>query len=112
MKSALPARVSVTEVGMRDGFQSEPRILATDTKAGIGVALIGAGIRRIEATSFVSPQAVPQLADAAELIARLKGHGAELQALVPNVNGAWRAVAAGVDRMVVCVSARNSASMS
>ena len=102
---ALPSRVTVTEVGMRDGFQMESRILSTDTKAEVGLALIDAGIRRLEATSFVSPQAVPQLADAAELVARLKGRGAELNALVPNVNGAWRAVAAGIDRMTVFISA-------
>jgi hydroxymethylglutaryl-CoA lyase len=100
-----PAQVTVTEVGMRDGFQMEARVLPTDTKVRIGLALIAAGVTRLEATSFVSPAAVPQLADAADLIARLKGHGAVLSALVPNVNGARRAAAAGVDRMTVFVSA-------
>jgi hydroxymethylglutaryl-CoA lyase len=62
-------------------------------------------VRRLEATSFVSPTAVPQLADAADLVARLKGRGAALSALVPNVNGARRAAAAAVDRMTVFASA-------
>jgi hydroxymethylglutaryl-CoA lyase len=102
---AYPLQVTLIEVGMRDGFALESRILSTDAKAEVGLALIGAGIRRLEATSFLSPQATPQLADAADLIARLKGHGAQLGAIVPNVNGAWRAVAAGVDRLTVVVSA-------
>src|SRR5450631_2553445 len=82
---AYPSNVIVTEVGMREGFQMESRIRPTDTKAEVGLALIGAGIKRLEATSFVSPRAVPQVADAAQLNAR-----------VPNVNGAWRAVSAGI----------------
>ncbi len=102
---AYPSQVTLTEVGLRDGVQAETQILSTDAKAGIGLALIAAGITRLEATSFVSPRAVPQLADAAELVAQLKGRGAELSAPVPNVNGAWRALAAGIDRMVVVVSA-------
>jgi hydroxymethylglutaryl-CoA lyase len=97
--------VQLTEVGMRDGFQMESRIVDTDRKVEFVLALIDAGFKRLEVTSFVSPTAVPQLADAAELIAALKGRGAELSALVPNVNGARRAAAAGVDRMVVFVSA-------
>jgi hydroxymethylglutaryl-CoA lyase len=102
---AYPARVTVTEVGMRDGFQMEARVLPTENKVRIGLALIAAGVSRLEATSFVSPSAVPQLADAAEVVARLKGRGAALNALVPNANGARRAAAAGVDRMTVFVSA-------
>ncbi|MBN8479922.1 MAG: hydroxymethylglutaryl-CoA lyase, partial [Burkholderiales bacterium] len=65
---AIPAagrpRVSVTEVGTRDGFQAEPVFIATGIKAQVIDALVGAGARAIEATSFVSPKAVPQLADA------------------------------------------------
>ncbi|MFI4889363.1 MAG: hydroxymethylglutaryl-CoA lyase [Steroidobacterales bacterium] len=102
---AYPSQVLLIEVGMRDGFQAEAQVLSTDAKAGVGLALIAAGIRRLEATAFVSTRAVPQLADAAELVALLKGHGAELSAFVSNVNGAWRAVAAGIDRMTVSVSA-------
>lgn len=100
-----PAKVQLTEVGMRDGFQMETLILPTEKKIEIGLALIDAGLTRIEATSFVSPKNVPQLADAAAVVAGLKGRGAALNALVPNSNGARRAAAAGIDRMTVFVSA-------
>jgi hydroxymethylglutaryl-CoA lyase len=102
---SYPSRVQLLEVGMRDGFQMEPQILPTDRKIAVGLALIAAGFRRIEVTSFVSPTAVPQLADAPRVVAGLKGRGAMLNALVPNLNGARRAVAAAVDRMTIFVSA-------
>jgi hydroxymethylglutaryl-CoA lyase len=105
---SYPTRVQLTEVGMRDGFQMEPLVLPTECKRGIGLAMIAAGLTRIEATSFVSPRSVPQLADAAELVAVLKGRGARLTALIPNVEGARRATAAGVDCMTVFVSASES----
>jgi hydroxymethylglutaryl-CoA lyase len=105
---SYPTRVQLTEVGMRDGFQMESLVLPTDRKRDIGLALISAGVRRIEATSFVSTRSVPQLADAAELVAELKGRGARLTALIPNVEGARRAAAAGVDCMTVFVSASES----
>jgi hydroxymethylglutaryl-CoA lyase len=98
-------RVQITEVGMRDGFQMEPRALSLEQKVQVGRRLIAAGIKRLEATSFVSPSAVPQLADAAELIGSLKGEGAVLAALVPNRRGAIRAAQAGVDEMICFVSA-------
>lgn len=95
----------ITEVGMRDGFQMEPRFIPTETKIEIGLGLIGAGLRRIEATSFVSPKAVPQLSDAAEVVSALRGRGATLSALVPNMRGAERALETGVDELVMFVSA-------
>jgi hydroxymethylglutaryl-CoA lyase len=99
-------RVAVTEVGTRDGFQSESVFIPTDVKAGILDALIAAGLRNIEATSFVSPRAVPQLADAHELLAQVRRRAdAHLAALVPNARGAERALGAGVDEMVCFVSA-------
>src|SRR5262249_34326889 len=100
-----PKKVDVVEVGTRDGFQMESQFIPTDTKVEVIEAMIDAGLRTIEATSFVSPKAVPQLADAAELIARVKGKGARLTALVPNAKGAERAAQAGIDEMVVFVSA-------
>lgn len=100
----LPRSVKVTEVGMRDGFQMESRVLPTETKIAIGRALIAAGVRRLEATSFVSPRVLPQLADAAEVVGALKGQGASIAALVPNPRGALRAADAGVDQMVIFVS--------
>nr|WP_277600253.1 hydroxymethylglutaryl-CoA lyase [Tsuneonella rigui] len=98
----------LTEVGMRDGFQMESRILSVEAKEHIGRGLIAAGLRHIEVTSFVSPAAVPQLADAPQLVRRLRGLGAELSALVPNVNGARRAVSAGIDRITVFASASDT----
>jgi hydroxymethylglutaryl-CoA lyase len=99
-------RVHVTEVGTRDGFQSEARFIDTAVKAEIVDALIAAGVRRIEATSFVSPRAVPQLADAHDLLSRLtRRKDAYIAALVPNARGAERALGAGVDEAVCFVSA-------
>jgi len=99
-------KVRVTEVGTRDGFQAEHAFIPTETKAEVIDALVAAGLRHIEATSFVSPRAVPQLADAHEVIARLKRRAdAHIAALAPNARGAERALAAGVDEIVVFVSA-------
>jgi hydroxymethylglutaryl-CoA lyase len=99
-------RVVVTEVGTRDGFQAEERFIDTALKAEIIDALVGAGVRRIEATSFVSPRAVPQLADAHDVLARLTRRAdATVAALVPNARGAERALGAGVDEAVCFVSA-------
>ncbi len=99
-------RVAVTEVGTRDGFQSEAAFIPTEDKAGVIDAMIAAGLTHIEATSFVSPRAVPQLADAQEVLARVRRRSeAHLSALVPNPRGAERALAAGVDEMVCFVSA-------
>src|SRR3982750_888278 len=98
--------VAITEVGTRDGFQAEERFIDTAIKAEIIDALIGAGIRRIEATSFVSPRAVPQLADANDVLSRLTRRSeAHIAALAPNARGAERALGAGVDEIVCFVSA-------
>lgn len=99
-------QVRVTEVGTRDGFQAEHAFIPTAAKAAVIDALAGAGIRHVEATSFVSPKAVPQLADAADMLARLTRRAdVHIAALVPNARGAERALAAGVDEMVLFVSA-------
>jgi hydroxymethylglutaryl-CoA lyase len=99
--------VVVTEVGTRDGFQAEERFIDTTVKAAIIDAMIAAGLRHIEATSFVSPRAVPQLADAHDVLSRLaRRKEAHIAALVPNAP--WRrarALAAGVDEAVCFVSA-------
>ena len=108
MTSSRP-EVRVTEVGTRDGFQAEREFIPTAVKAEVIDALIAAGLTHIEATSFVSPKAVPQLADAAEVIALLRRRAdAHLAALAPNARGAERALAAGVDEIVVFVSASES----
>jgi hydroxymethylglutaryl-CoA lyase len=104
-----PARATIVEVGLRDGLQAERAILPTETKLDLARQLIAAGIRHLELTSFVSPRAVPQLADAEELLARLgRPTGVEITALVPNAKGAERAVQARVDGMVVFLSASES----
>jgi len=99
-------RVAITEVGTRDGFQAEPSLIPAEVKAEIIDALIAAGLCHIEATSFVSPRAVPQLADAHDMLARVRRRAdAHFAALVPNARGAERALSAGVDEMVCFVSA-------
>ncbi len=103
------SRVAITEVGTRDGFQAEPVFIATEVKAEIVDMLIAAGVRHLEATSFVSPRAVPQLADAHDMLALLCRRGeAHIAALVPNARGAERALGAGVDEIVCFVSARET----
>lgn len=102
-------RVTITEVGTRDGFQAEPRLIPAAVKADIVDALVAAGVRHIEATSFVSPRAVPQLADAHEMLAQVRRRaGAHIAALAPNARGAERALGAGVDEIVCFVSASES----
>jgi hydroxymethylglutaryl-CoA lyase len=101
--------VTIVEVGPRDGFQIERRFIPTATKIELIEALIDTGLPVIEVTSFVSPKAVPQLADAAEVVAGIKNRErAELLALVPNLKGAERAIAAGVDAIGLVVSASES----
>ena len=103
---ARPSRVDVVEVGPRDGFQMEKRFIPTATKIEVINRMVDAGLRKIEATSFVSPRAVPQLADAKDVIAGIERRDAvTLAALVPNPRGARDAAAAGVDEMVIFVSA-------
>ena len=105
-KSDADRFVLVTEVGTRDGFQSEKVFIPTETKADLINALIDAGVTSFEATSFVSPRAVPQMADASEVMARIhRKPGVRLTALVPNARGAERAAAAHVDMMACFVSA-------
>lgn len=108
MDYTTPSRehVTVIEVGTRDGFQSEKTFIPTAVKAEIVDALIAAGIRDVEATSFVSPRAVPQLADAHEMLALVtRRREAHIAALVPNARGAERALGAAVDEIVCFVSA-------
>jgi hydroxymethylglutaryl-CoA lyase len=102
----MPRKVTVTEVGPRDGFQIERDFIPTATKIELVNRLVDAGIPIIEFSSFVSPRAVPQLADAAEVLAGLdRSKGTKFAALVPNARGAERAAAAGVDEIRVFVSA-------
>jgi hydroxymethylglutaryl-CoA lyase len=101
----LPGRVLVTDVGARDGLQSEPTFIPTERKVAIVDALSAAGVRRIEVTSFVSPRAVPQMADAEAVMAQIaRAPGVRYSALVPNARGAERALAARADELNVVTS--------
>ena len=105
MFKQLPATVEITEVGPRDGFQNVKTFIPTADKVAIIEGLIAAGLKKFELTSFVSPKAIPQLADAAEVCRTiLAKYGDQIQgsALVPNLRGAQSAWDAGI-REVACV---------
>ena len=105
----IPDRVTICEVGTRDGFQIEPDFIPTEVKVETVDLLSAAGLPRIEVTSFVHPKAVPQLRDAETVMARIKRRpGTRYAALVPNDKGAVRAVDAGVDAIHTVVSASES----
>ncbi|MGP3752607.1 hydroxymethylglutaryl-CoA lyase [Streptomyces sp. IBSNAI001] len=102
----LPARVRIHEVGARDGLQNEKSVVPTEVKAEFVHRLAAAGLSTIEATSFVHPKWVPQLADAEQLFPRLDGLGdVALPVLVPNERGLDRALALGAHRIAVFGSA-------
>ena len=101
-----PERITIAEVAPRDGLQAEDRVLPTETKLELLEKLADAGHTWIEATSFVSPKAVPQLADAEDLMRRLKPRaGVRYTTLVPNEIGLDRAMSCGVRDIAVFASA-------
>ncbi|MBY8342385.1 hydroxymethylglutaryl-CoA lyase [Streptomyces spinosirectus] len=104
----LPARVRIHEVGARDGLQNEKGTVPTQVKAEFIHRLAEAGLTRIEATSFVHPKWVPQLADAEQLFPLVAGLPVELPVLVPNRRGLDRALALGARRVAVFASATES----
>jgi hydroxymethylglutaryl-CoA lyase len=105
----LPQRVTLCEVGTRDGFQIEPEFIPTEQKVEVVDLLSAAGLPRIEVTSFVHPKAVPQLRDAEDVMARIaRRPGTRYAALVPNEKGAVRAAEAGVDAIHTVLSASES----
>lgn len=102
-------RVRIYEVGPRDGLQNEARPIATADKRRFVDLLARAGLREIEVTSFVSPRAIPQLADADELLATLeRAPGVRYPVLVPNRRGLERAEAAGADAIAVFTAASDA----
>jgi len=107
---ATPAeRVRIYEVGPRDGLQNEANPVPLGTKLRYLEMLADAGLREIEATSFVAPSAIPQLADADELMAALpRRPGVRYPVLVPNLRGLARAEAAGVDAIAVFTAATDA----
>ncbi|HEX6209706.1 MAG TPA: hydroxymethylglutaryl-CoA lyase, partial [Methylomirabilota bacterium] len=105
----VPERVTICEVGTRDGFQIEPEFIPTDLKIEVVNGLTEAGVPRIEVTSFVHPKAIPQLRDAEAVMAAIRRRpGTRYAALVPNDKGAARAVDAGVDAIHTVLSASES----
>jgi len=105
----LPTRVTVYEVGPRDGLQAETDVIPTAVKAQLCRRLYAAGVRDLEATSFVPPSWIPQLADAAELLAALAvPAGARAVALVPNMRGLDRAQQCGIAEVAVVASATDA----
>ncbi|MFB6636123.1 hydroxymethylglutaryl-CoA lyase [Streptomyces chartreusis] len=105
----LPARVRIHEVGARDGLQNEKSTVPTEVKAEFVRRLADAGLTTIEATSFVHPKWVPQLADAEDLFPRVSGlAGVHLPVLVPNARGLDRALTLGARRIAVFASATES----
>ena len=104
--AGLPARVDVVEVGPRDGLQNEKAVVPTPAKIAFVNGLAAAGFPEIEVTSFVSPKWIPQLADAAEVLAGIARHDdIVFSALVPNEKGMERALAAGVRRVALFTAA-------
>ncbi len=108
--TTLPPRVTIYEVGARDGLQNEAAVVPALVKADFIRRLVAAGLPIVETTSFVNPQWVPQLADAAEVLAALGpvGLGRDRPVLVPNIRGFERAAEAGVSAIAIFGSATES----
>jgi hydroxymethylglutaryl-CoA lyase len=103
---ALPSKVRLVEVGPRDGLQNEKAMVPTDVKVALVDLLTDAGFAAIETTSFVSPKWVPQMADAADVMARIRRKpGVRYPVLTPNMKGFAAAMAAKVDEVAVFVAA-------
>lgn len=104
-----PNQVEINEVAPRDGLQIEARFVPTEEKIRWIDALSSTGLRRIEATSFTSPKAIPSLRDAAEVVNGIqRREGVDITVLVPNVKGTERALACQVDEINLVMSASNS----
>src|SRR5687768_168809 len=98
----MASELTVCDVGPRDGLQNQPTLVSSEDKRALIRALVGAGLRQLEATSFVSPRAVPQLADAEQVMGEL-AHFPEVRgfALLMNEQGYFRAKQAGVRALTV-----------
>ncbi|MFD3459887.1 hydroxymethylglutaryl-CoA lyase [Nocardia fluminea] len=106
-----PVDLTLLEVAPRDGLQNEPEIVSTDDKVRLIERSVGAGLRRIEAVSFVHPQRVPQMADAEAVMAGVpRAAGVSYAGLIFNDRGLDRALAAGVDEVNVVVVATDTLS--
>jgi hydroxymethylglutaryl-CoA lyase len=106
LTDSLPAKVNVREVAPRDGLQAEKRWVETEDKIRLINLLSRCGFKRIEATSFVHPKAIPQLRDATEVMADIdRSPEVRYEAIVPNAKGAERAVQSGMDKIGIFISA-------
>jgi hydroxymethylglutaryl-CoA lyase len=106
MTSKLPRRVRIVDVAPRDGLQNEKASVPTEVKVGLIDRLTDAGLPAIEATSFVSPKWVPQMADNAQVMAAIRRKpGVRYPVLTPNIKGFEAALAAGADEVAVFVAA-------
>jgi isopropylmalate/homocitrate/citramalate synthase len=104
--TATDRAVRIVEVGPRDGLQNEEAVVPADAKVAFIEALAASGLQVVEATSFVSPRAIPQLADADEVFPRIdRQPGVRYPVLVPNLRGLERAEAAGADAVAVFTAA-------
>jgi hydroxymethylglutaryl-CoA lyase len=104
--AALPPRVTIVEVGPRDGLQNEKAAVATGDKVAFVNLLSRSGLKVIEVSAFVSPKWVPQMADAADVLARIeRAPSTRYTALVPNLAGLERATAAGVTEVAIFAAA-------
>lgn len=104
-----PKQVTIVEVGPRDGLQNEQSYVSTESKVEFINLLSESGLREIEATSFVSAKAIPQLADNEEVFQSIKKpQGVRFSALVPNERGMQKAMAAGVEEIAVFTAASES----
>src|SRR5436190_5288587 len=93
MASELPQRVRIREVGPRDGFQNEPEVIPTEEKVRLINLLSASGLERLEITSFVRPDVIPQLADAEEVLRTVeRPGGVAFSVLIPNERGLERAM--------------------
>ncbi|MFV0438019.1 MAG: hydroxymethylglutaryl-CoA lyase [Desulfopila sp.] len=103
----VPESVEITEVGPRDGFQNIEEWIPTETKIDLIGRLIHCGFKKIEVTAFVHPKAVPQMADAKEIVRSVKAShpDVEISALVPNIRGVTDALEAGADTVNYIISA-------
>ncbi len=105
---ALPSRATIVEVGLRDGLQNEKIRISTEDKLRLAHALLDAGVRELEITSFVRPDLVPQLADAEAVVAGLPRDGAVYVGLIGNVRGYERAASAGLREMIFVLAATDA----
>lgn len=107
----IPKKATIREVGPRDGFQSWPEFIPTEKKLEVIQALLRAGVKEMETTSFVSPKAIPQMRDAQEVMRLVPRGNCRHAALVPNLKGAELAIDAGAEELIVVISASEAHNM-